>query len=104
NPSAIVRSGVVCPLQFLHLSHLKFHARRPAEDGNRNLEPRAPVIHLFHHAVEGSEWSFGHPHLLAHLEGDRRFRPFYALLPLVLIPSSFDFPHRLFLFFTPHSS
>src|SRR6516162_3885866 len=69
--------------QLLHLSHLEFHPRRAAEDRDRDLEPRAPVIDFLDHAVEGGERSLGHPHLLAHLEGDRRLRPFDALLHLV---------------------
>src|SRR5215468_6489501 len=60
------------PLQFLHLSHLEFHRRRTAEDGDRDLEPREPVVDFLDHAVEGGERPLGHPHLLAHLEGDRR--------------------------------
>src|SRR5262245_46032014 len=70
-------------LQLLHLSHLEFDARRPAEDGNRHLEPRASVVDLLYHAVEGGKRSLRYPHLLAHLEGDGRLRPFDALLNLM---------------------
>src|SRR5262245_2231877 len=59
-------------LQLLHLSHLAFHPRRAAEDGDRDLEPRTLVIDFLDHAVEGGERPLAHPHLLAHLEGDRR--------------------------------
>src|SRR5262245_66636317 len=58
--------------KFLHLSHLEFHLRRAAEDGDRDLEPRTLVIDFLDHAVEGGERPLAHPHLLAHLEGDRR--------------------------------
>src|SRR5262249_41599586 len=59
-------------LQLLHLSHLEFHPRRAAEDGDRDLEPRTLVIDFLDHAVEGGERPLAHPHLLAHLEGERR--------------------------------
>src|SRR5712692_3413326 len=69
--------------KLLHLPHLELHAGRPAEDRHRDLEPRAPVVDLLDHAVEGGERPFRDPHLLAHLEGDRGFRPLDALLHLV---------------------
>src|SRR5437667_375874 len=40
-------------LQLLHLSHLEFHPRRAAEDGDRDLEPRAPVVDFLLHALFG---------------------------------------------------
>src|SRR6266850_8458272 len=69
--------------QLLYLSHLQFHPRRPAEDGDRDLEPRAPVVDFLHYAVERGERPLGYPHLLTHLEGDRRLGPLDALLDLV---------------------
>src|SRR5262245_66497149 len=66
--------------KFLHLSHLEFHLRRAAEDGDRDLEPRTLVIDFLDHAVEGGERPLAHPHLLAHLEGDRRPHTLSTLL------------------------
>src|SRR6266508_3039493 len=74
---------VLVDSQFLHLTHFELDPRRPAEDGNCDLEPRATLVDFLHHAVEGRKRSLRYPYLLAHFEGHRRLGPLDAFLHLV---------------------
>src|SRR5215831_20283497 len=77
--AAVTSHGNFTLLQLLHLPHFELDAGRTAEDRDRDLEPRATLVDLLDHAVEGGERPVGDAHLLAHLEGDRRLRPLDAL-------------------------
>src|SRR5207249_6936272 len=54
----------------------------PAENRHRDLDPRLLLVDLLDDAVERGERAVGDAHLLADLEGDRRFRPFDPFLHL----------------------
>src|SRR5437763_8773489 len=66
----------------LDLRVFKLDRGRPAEDRDRDLEPRFLLVDLLDDAVERGERPVRNPHLLADLEADRRLRPLDPLLHL----------------------
>src|ERR1700730_335137 len=78
-----VTGNLLGHLQLLHLPELELDRGSPAEDRDRNLDPRAGIVDFLDDAVERGERPVGHPNLLAHFESDRGFRPLDPLLHLV---------------------
>src|SRR4051794_8045822 len=75
--------ALLSALNLLDLRVFEFDRSGAAEDRHRNLAPRLFLVDILDDAVERGERPVRDPHLLADLEGDRRFRPFDPFLHLM---------------------
>src|SRR5216683_673798 len=73
---------------------LQLHRGGAAEDRNRDFEPGLLLIDLLDETIKRGERPIRNAHLLADLEGDRRFRPLDALLDLAHDARGFGFADR----------
>src|SRR5262249_38924041 len=83
-----------CSSDLFDLAILQIHRRRTAEDRDRDLDSRAPLIDVLYNPVEGSKGSVSDTHRFANLERNRRLWPFDPFRDLSLDPVGLEIRNR----------